>query len=100
VRSSTDDEPSSSKGTLTSLKKGSLSLEKFWKRMQKDEVLGRWNVEHETNECELRLELLDGCHIIPKYTIIIDSGFTFTLFVYNWSIHDEHAIYQERALDL
>jgi hypothetical protein len=55
--------------------------------MQKDEVLGRWNVEHETNECELRLELLDGCHIIPKYTIIIDSGFTFTLFVYNWPIH-------------
>lgn len=65
--------------------------------MQKDEVLGSWKVEHETNECELRLELLDGCHIIPKYTIIIDSGFTFTLFVYNWPIPDEHAIYQERA---
>ncbi|CAB4003141.1 Hypothetical predicted protein [Paramuricea clavata] len=62
VRSSTDDEPS----TSTSLKKGSLSLEKFWKHMQKDEVLGSWKVEHETNECEFRLELLDGCHIIPK----------------------------------
>jgi hypothetical protein len=72
-------------------------MEKFWKRMQKDEVLGSWKVEHETNECGLRLELLDGCHIIPKCTIIIDSGFTFTLFVYNWPIPDEHAIYQERA---
>ena len=64
--------------------------------MEKDEVLGGWKLDDEKTD-ELRLELHDGCHVIPKYTMIIDSGFTFTIFVYNWPIPDEHSIYKERA---
>ena len=64
--------------------------------MEKDEVLQGWKLDDEKTD-ELRLELHDGCHVIPKYTMIIDSGFTFTIFVYNWPIPDEHSIYKERA---
>ncbi len=64
--------------------------------MEKDEVLRGWKLDDEKTD-ELRLELHDGCHVIPKYTMIIDSGFMFTIFVYNWPIPDEHSIYKERA---
>jgi hypothetical protein len=96
VRSSTYDEPSTSQGISlsTNLQKGYLSLEKLRKTVEKDEVLGGWQLDDEKTD-ELRLELHDGCHVIPKYTMIIDSGFTFTIFVYNWPIPDEHSIYKE-----
>ena len=84
VRSSIDDEPGTSHGTAKlSLESASFSLEKLQEKRNKEDVLGSWKVHDEMNDKEIRIELHDGYHIIPKFTIIIDSGFTFTLFIYN-----------------
>ena len=62
--------------------------------VKRSDVIGFWKV---TNENGLRLELHDDWHVIPKYTLIVNSGLTFTLFVYGWLIADDHTFYRARS---
>ena len=45
------------------------------------------------NDTEIRIELCNREHSIPKYTLIIDSCLHFSLHVYNWLLPDQHKIY-------
>ncbi len=49
------------------------------------------------DENGLRLELHNDCYALPKYTLIVDSGLTFTLFVYCWPIPEDHTLYRAQS---
>ena len=50
------------------------------------------------DENGLRLvELHDDCYALPKYILIVDSGLTFTLFVYCWPIPEDHTLYRAES---
>lgn len=49
-----------------------------------------------TDPWQVRVELFDDIHSIPKYTVVVDSALEFTVFAYHWPIPDCHNIYQQR----
>ncbi len=53
-----------------------------------------------SNEEEVRTELSDNIHDIPKYTVVVNSALEFTVFVFNWPVPDENPIYKENKLSL
>ena len=84
-------EPSTSAGFRSST---TTTMGALLNEVKRSDVIGFWKV---TNENGLRLELHDDCHVIPKYTLIVNSGLTFTLFVYGWAIPDDHTFYRARS---
>ena len=61
-------------------------------QLKEKENVGRWKV-NKSYENEIRIELYDECHIMPKYTVVIDSVLEFSVFVFQWPIPDDHSIY-------
>lgn len=59
----------------------------------------KWTVDKSIAN-EIRLELYDGAHSLPRYTVIVNSGMNFSIFVYQWPIPDDHAIYKTRNRSL
>ena len=45
---------------------------------------------------EVRIELDDKIHGVPKYSVVVNSCLEFTVFVYNWPVPDDHQIYKEQ----
>ena len=48
-----------------------------------------------SNKEEVRIELSDSIHDIPKYTVIVNSALEFTVFVFHWPVPDENPLYKE-----
>ena len=80
----TSSEPSTSTGVRSS---APTTMEALLKEVKRSDVIGFWKVLDENG---LRLELHNDCYALPKYTLIVDSGLTFTLFVYCWPILEDH----------
>ena len=53
-----------------------------------------WQIE-KSYEGEIRIELHDKIHSIPKYTVVVCLCLEFTVFVFNWPVPDHHPIYKE-----
>lgn len=84
--------------TSTTLSPKSLTIpgiETLLMKLKEKENVGRWKV-NKSYENEIRIELYDECHIMPKYTVVIDSVLEFSVFVFQWPIPDDHSIYRER----
>ena len=54
-----------------------------------------WKVD-KSNASELKFELFDAIHYLPKYSIVVDSALYFSVHAYHWPIPDDHVIYQQR----
>ena len=59
------------------------TMENLLLKLQIDETVGNWKA-HKVNDDEVRIELQDEIHSIPKYIVCVNSGFEFTVFVFNW----------------
>ena len=57
------------------------SIEDLNKQVQKKNI-HPW-LTNKSNEDEVRFELFDECHCIPKYTVVVDSTLEFSIFAYN-----------------
>ena len=58
-----------------------------------------WQVD-KSCEGELRFNFYDNVHCVPKFCIVIDSVLQFSVFVYNWPIPENHAVFQERKCSM
>lgn len=46
------------------------------------------------NEEEVWVKHFDFKHTLPKYSLMVNSGLDFCLFVYGWSLPDIHHLYR------
>ncbi|CAB4044150.1 Transposable element P transposase, partial [Paramuricea clavata] len=90
VKHTFPDQPSTSTGVTSSTS----TINALLNQLRKSDVLSCWKVLDDTSS-GFKMELYDDCHSVPKYTMICDSGLTFTLFTYHWPIPDDHTLYQE-----
>ena len=60
------------------------------------DFLRPWTVKTEGEDKEIKLELKDDIHCIPKYTVIVNESMEFTVYVYHWPIPEDHSVYCER----
>ena len=88
VKHTFPDQPSTSTGVTTS------TINALLNQLRKSDVVSCWKVLDDTSS-GIKMELYDDCHSVPKYTMICDSGLTFTLFTYHWPIPDDHTLYRE-----
>jgi len=90
-----DVQPSTSQEHSTSFKHtlpvGMSSIEEL---MADLDSVRTWKVE-ELQDKEVSIKLFEQPFSIPKYTVIIDSGLDFSVFVYQWPIPDDHEIYKD-----
>ena len=84
------DQPSTSTGVTSSTS----TINALLNQLRKSDVVSCWKVVDDTSS-GIKMELYDDCHSVPKYTMICDSGLTFTLFTYHWPIPDDHTLYRE-----
>jgi hypothetical protein len=78
-------------GTASTSKQ--MSIKELIVRLQQEDA-EPWQVGT-SNEEEVRIELSDNIHDIPKYTVVFNSALEFTVFVFNWPVPDENPIYKE-----
>ena len=70
-----------------------LSIKELIVRLQQEDT-EPWQVGT-SNEEEVRIELVNNIHDIPKYTVVVNSALEFTVFVFNWPVRDKNPIYKE-----
>ena len=63
-------------------------------RQLEQKIIQPWQIE-KSYEGEIRIELHDKIHSIPKYTVVVCLSLEFTVFVFNWPVPDHHPIYKE-----
>ena len=63
-------------------------------RQLEQKIIQPWQIE-KLYEGEIRIELHDKIHSIPKYTVVVSLSLEFTVFVFNWPVPDHHPIYKE-----
>jgi hypothetical protein len=51
-----------------------------------------WKAEEQDKEVSIKV--FEEPYSIPKYTVLVNSGLEFSVFVYQWPIPDEHEIYK------
>ena len=78
--------------TRSRLQRRSRSRNSLFALQQED--IEPWEVGASNDE-EVRIELSDSIHDIPKYTVIVNSALEFTVFVFNWPVPDENPVYKE-----
>ena len=66
----------------------------------KESFIMPWTVNKDYGQDCVKIELYDLIHGIPKYTVDIDTGLQFTVYLFNWPIPDDHTIYtsQKRSI--
>lgn len=64
-------------------------IKSFKKRLESLKLEG-WVTE--MKEEEVCIKYFDLKHALPKYSLKVDSGLNFTLFVYGWLLHETHSI--------
>jgi hypothetical protein len=62
-------------------------------RQFKEMPLDPWTIAALT-ETDIRLNLQDSEHSVPKYVVFIDSCLHFSLHVFNWLVPDQYKIIQ------
>ena len=92
-RGQTLDTPGNQPSTFTALSQKIFSIEDLNKQVQKKSI-HPW-LTNKSNEDEVRFELFDECHCIPKYTVVVDSTLEFSIFAYNWPVPDDNEIFKE-----
>lgn len=66
-------------------------------RMQLDETtIAPWTVDKVDEQDCIKFKLYDQVHSVAKYTVVINVGLEFTIYVFNWPIPDDHLIYITR----
>ena len=70
-----------------------LNMEDF--TMQLEQKIHPWKID-KSYEGEIRIELDDKIHSIPKYSVVVSLSMEFTVFIFNWPVPDHHPIYKER----
>lgn len=70
------------------------NFESFVKQAKK-ENLDPWKLDS-SRENEVKFELFDNLHCLPKYTLVVNSTMEFSVFVYNWPLPENHGVYKER----
>ena len=88
------DKPSTSADTEPQKSPQYTSIEDFTRQLESKNI-EPWQIER-SHEDEVRVELNDRIHSIPKYTVVINSSLEFTIFAYNWPVPDLHPIYVEQ----
>ena len=72
-----------------------VSVENLW--MQLDETtIAPWTVDKVYEQDCARFKLYDQVHSVAKYTVVINDGLEFIIYVFNWPIPDDHLIYITR----
>ena len=71
-----------------------LNMEDFTMQLEQ-ETIHPWKI-NKSYEGELRIELDDKIHSIPKYSVVVSLSMEFTVFIFNWPVPDHHPIYKER----
>ena len=71
------------------------SMARLSEQLDDKEILGAWKL-NKPSENEVRLELYDDYHSIPKHTVVIDASLEFIVFCFQWPIPDDHSIYKNR----
>ena len=74
------------------------SIKEFTVRLQQEDI-EPWQLGT-SNEEEVRIELSDSVHDIPKYTVVVNSVLEFTVFVFHWPVPDENPLYKESKRSL
>ena len=89
-RRQTLDTPSNQPSTSTAPSQKIFSIEDLNKQVQKKSIHS-W-LTNKSNEDEMRFELFDECHCIPKYT-----GFNAGIqhFAYNWPVPDDNEVFKK-----
>ena len=59
------------------------------------EKIQPWKID-KLYEGEIRIELHDKIHSIPKYSVVVSLSMEFTAFIFNWPVPDHHPIYKEQ----
>ena len=59
------------------------SLDSVVKQVQ--DTMPVWKVSRSSGN-DVKVELYDNVHSLPKYTVLIDSSLEFTVAVYNWPV--------------
>jgi hypothetical protein len=72
------------------------TMDQLVKQLQGEKAVSNWQIKKDGDD-QLKVELRDDIHGIPKYTVVVNSGLEFTVFVYNWPVPDDHLIYKERS---
>ena len=73
--------------------RASIIINTFFRQLQRKEI-EPWQIGSSNND-EVRLEYNDEIRSIPKYTIIVNSALEFSVFVFNWLVHDQNFVYVE-----
>ena len=71
-----------------------LNMEDFTMQLEQ-ETIHPWKI-NKSYEGELRIELDDKIHSIPKYSVVVSLSMEFTVFIFNWPVPDHHPIYKKR----
>ena len=93
-RRQTLDTPGNQRSTSTALSQKIFSIEDLNKQVQKKSI-HPWLTNKSNEDDEVRFELFDECHCIPKYTVVVDSTLEFSIFAYNWPVPDDNEIFKE-----
>ena len=84
------DQPSTSSGITHGFPEEHILLEIT------DNQVRPWTVTREKENDDIKLELKDDVHSIPKYTVVLNSAMEFTVHVFHWPIPENHSVYTER----
>ena len=87
--------PSTSSGLMSESPFERPSIEDFRSQLNNEAVLP-WTVDITRENEVIKFQLHDGGHSIAKYTVILNTALEFSVFVFNWPVPDDHAIYNER----
>ena len=87
--------PSASSGLMSESPFERPSIEDFQSQLNNEAVLP-WTVDITRENEVIKFQLHDGGHSIAKYTVILNTALEFSVFVFNWPVPDDHAIYNER----
>ena len=68
-------------------------FEDFVKQIN-EENLDPWRID--VSEDNVKFQLCDNVHCLPKYTMMVNSSLEFTVYVYNWPLPETHLVYKER----
>ena len=77
-RRQTLDTPGNQPSTSTALSQKIFSIEDLNKQVQKESI-HPWLTNKSNEDDEVRFELFDECHCIPKYTVVVDSTLEFSI---------------------
>ena len=75
------------------------TLEDLRKQLDERAILP-WTVDKVSNNESMKIEFHDGAHSIANFTVIVNAGLEFTVYVFHWPIPDDHIIYTGRKRSL